>query len=73
MLEQWTADLVAIMHLRRITSKELAAEVGWNAKYLSTVINGHRNPPGAKEKLNAALRRLIAKREATMDSSRRGS
>ena len=59
---QWTAELVGLMHLNGITAKQLAAEVGWHEKYLSVVLNGHRNPAGAEEKLTAALERLVSMR-----------
>lgn len=55
---KWTADLLGEMHLAGVTAKQLAAEVGWNAKYLSVVLNGHKEPKGAEEKLRAALERL---------------
>lgn len=57
---QWTAEVIGKMHLSGITAKHLAAEVGWHDKYLSAVLNGHRNPAGAEEKLTAALERLVA-------------
>lgn len=60
---QWTGALVGEMHLRRITAKQLAAEAGWNPKYLSTVINGHVVSKGAEKKLWAALERLTAEKE----------
>ena len=60
---QWTADIIGKMHLNCITSKELAKEVGWHEKYLSAVMNGHRNPKEAEQKLTAALDKLIAKRK----------
>lgn len=63
MPEKWTGDLLGRMHLAGITAKELAAEAGLNAKYLSTVLNGHKRPKGAEAKLNAALDRLIEKKE----------
>ena len=58
MPEKWTADLLGEMHLAGVTAKQLAAEVGWNSKYLSVVLNGHKNPKGAEEKLKSALDRL---------------
>lgn len=58
---KWTADLLGEMHLARITAKQLAAEVGWNPKYLSVVLNGHKEPKGAEQKLNEALERLKSK------------
>lgn len=47
------------MHIKGVTAKQLAKMVGWNPKYLSTVLNGHYEPKGAEEKLRAALTRLI--------------
>ena len=46
---KWTADLLGRMHLAGVTAKQLAAEVGWNPKYLSVVLNGHKEPKGAEE------------------------
>lgn len=60
MAAQWTADVVGKMHLAKVTSKQLAAEVGWHEKYLSAVLNGHREPKDAKTKICAALDRCIA-------------
>ena len=62
MLEKWTGELVGAMHMAGVTKKQLAETVGWNDKYLSVVLNGHKNPKGAKEKLFEALSRLIAER-----------
>ena len=60
---QWTADIIGQLHLNGITAKELAAEVEWNPKYLSRVLNGVVNPNGAKDKLTAALDRIIQRRQ----------
>lgn len=57
---QWTADLIGKMHLNGITAKQLAAQIGWNEKYLSMVLNGHREPKKAEAKLTAALDALLA-------------
>ena len=47
------------MHLAGVTAKRLAAEAGWNEKYLSVVLNGHREPRNAEQTLRAALNRLL--------------
>lgn len=60
MPEKWTGDLVRDMHLAGVTAKQLAAEAGWHEKYLSAVMNGHRQPKNAEQTLRAALDRLIA-------------
>lgn len=52
---QWTGDVIRDMHLKKVRAKRLAAEIGWNPKYLSQVLNGHENPKGAEEKVKAAL------------------
>ncbi len=64
---KWSADLLGDMHLAGITAKQLAAEVGWNTKYLSVVLNGHKNPKGAKDKLRAAFDRLVSANSTTED------
>lgn len=40
--------------------RQLAAEAGVTPSYLSMVLNGHRSPADAEEKLTAALDRLIS-------------
>lgn len=59
---QWTADLIGEMHLAGVTAKQLAAEVGWHEKYLSAVMNGHREPKGAEKALRGAFNRIIERR-----------
>ena len=61
---QWTGGIIGQMHINEITAKQLAAEAGWNAKYLSQVLNGRVNPRNAEEKLTAALTRIIARKHA---------
>ena len=60
---QWTGRLIGEMHVACVTSKQRAAEVGWHEKYLSAVLNGHREPKNAEATLRAALIRLINKKE----------
>lgn len=55
---EWTASLIGEMHLKGVTAKRLAEEVGWHEKYLSAVLNGHREPKDAEKKLREALNRL---------------
>lgn len=60
---QWTAEIIGEMHLAGVTAKQLAAEMGWHDKYLSAVMNGHREPKGAEEKARAALARLTSEKK----------
>lgn len=55
---QWTADLIGEMHLKGITAKQLADAADWHPKYLSSVLNGHREPKNAEQTLLDALHRL---------------
>lgn len=57
---QWTAELVGEMHLKHITKKQLAEFMGITPEYISMILNGHKEPKGAEEKLRAALGRLVA-------------
>lgn len=59
---QWTADLIGEMHLKGVTCKSLATEAGWHEKYLSAVLNGHRDPKNAEQTLRAALDRIVERR-----------
>jgi hypothetical protein len=61
MPKKWTGDLVGLMHIHRITLQMLAAELGVTDRYVSMVLNGHREPAGAKERFKSALNRLIEK------------
>lgn len=56
---QWTGAIVGEMHNNSISVKMLAAEIGWNDKYLSTVLNSDNPPAKAEEKVRAAMERLI--------------
>lgn len=62
MPEAWTGKLVGEMHLAGVTAKELAAQMGKNAKYVSAVLNGHYSPKTAEAEFNAALTELIKKK-----------
>lgn len=65
MPEQWTADIIGEMHLNHIKAKELSAQLGYNPKYVSTVLNGHRNPKKAEQTFREALHELIQQKQET--------
>jgi len=64
MLAQWTGDVVGDMHTYQISFKELSSEIGWNEKYLSVVLNGHKTPKGAEQKVRDALEKIKKRKEA---------
>lgn len=63
MPDQWTADVIALMHLHKIRVLDLAKQLGFRPEYVSIVLNGHRQPLHAEEKFRNALDVLIAQRE----------
>lgn len=60
---QWTGRIVGEMHINDITNKMLAAELDWNEKYLSQVLNSPDPPKKAEEKVSAALERIIKRKQ----------
>ncbi|MCI9474229.1 MAG: hypothetical protein HFF31_09500 [Flavonifractor sp.] len=62
MPQAWTAEVVARMHLAKVTAKRLAEESGYTPEYVSMVLNGHRDTESAKATILAALDKLEAER-----------
>ena len=62
MLAQWTGDFVGRMHRYRVTITQLAQEMNVTREYLSTILNGHRDPKGIERRMNDALDSLIEKK-----------
>jgi transcriptional regulator with XRE-family HTH domain len=56
--KKWTGVLVGFMHEHGITQIQLADELDVSPKYVSMVLNGHRDPAGAEEKFTAAAKRI---------------
>jgi hypothetical protein len=59
MPQEWTAEVVAKMHLAKITTKRLAEESGYTPEYVSMVLNGHRDTEIARTTILSALDRLV--------------
>lgn len=59
MIENWTGEIVGIMHVNKIKHEQLADKIGWHVKYLSAVLNGKRHPKGAEEKIRNALLEIL--------------
>lgn len=60
---QWTGDIIGRMHISGITARELADKVNWHPKYLSAVLNGHRQPKNAEQVLREALDEMTLEKE----------
>lgn len=63
MPKEWTAELVGLMHLHRITMSELANHLGISKQYASMVFNGHRDPPEAEVRFQKAVAEIIQERK----------
>ena len=59
MPKEWTGDLVGLMHNNKITYARLAEQLGVTNRYVSMVLNGHRDPPGAEDRFRTAVRQII--------------
>lgn len=55
---QWTGEVVGQMHVAGISNKLLAAHLGYSPEYVSMVLNGKREPPGAEERFRQAVEEL---------------
>ena len=60
MLAQWIGDLVGQMHSNKISKSILAEHIGVSREYVSMVLNGHRDPAGAKVRFQTAVSEIIA-------------
>ena len=62
MLAQWEVAFFGKKRAYKVKDSEIAAELGWHPKYLSAVLNGHKTPKNAEEKLTAALDRILERK-----------
>lgn len=60
----WTAQVIAKLHMNRISKKQLAEQLGYTPEYVSMVLNGHRSPNGAETEFSKALDELIRQKQA---------
>lgn len=63
MAEQWTADIVAKLHLFGITRRELADELGVTAQYVTMVLNGKKSSAGMEERMASAINSIAERRK----------
>ena len=66
MPKDWTGELVGLMHCHRITGLQLAEKLGVTIRYVSMVLNGHRDPPGAEVRFREAVAEIIRERKDAM-------
>lgn len=61
-LEQWIAKAVGLMHIHRITQKQLAEKMGYTREYIGMILNGKKSPPNIKERIFKAIDEILAER-----------
>ena len=64
MKDKWTGDAAAIMHVYEISAVDLSNRLGWNPKYLSSVLNCKRCPKNAEKTVMTTLYAMIPEIEA---------
>ena len=62
-IDNQLAEIVGRMHVARITGQTLAKESGYNASYVSEVLNGKRGSEKTIQNILDALSRLEAKQQ----------
>lgn len=62
MPKEWTGDLVGLMHVKGISFSELADELGVTNRYISAILNSHKEPAGAESRLRTAIDRIIERK-----------
>lgn len=55
MPSEWSAEIVAQMHLKSITGRKLAELTGYTEQYISQILRGHKDTEAAREKIKEAL------------------
>ena len=63
-IDNQLAEIVGRMHVARITGQQLAKESGYNASYVSEVLNGKRGTEKTIQNILDALSRLEMQRRA---------
>jgi transcriptional regulator with XRE-family HTH domain len=62
--QKWTGNLIGRMHNADVTYDELAKEAGCTKSYISMILNGRRNPEGARERLESAFDAIVSRRKS---------
>lgn len=66
MPKEWTGNLVGLMHVHDISSLELAKELGVTDRYVSAILNSHKEPADAERRLSDAVGRIIERKRSEL-------
>lgn len=62
---QWNRDISGKLKSNRITQIEFSKKLGYTPQYVSSVLNGKRNPKNAEKLFSTVLNELIAEKTTT--------
>lgn len=65
-IEPWAGEVVAELHMKRITQSELADEVNVTPQFISMVLSGAKNSSTIEKRIREAISRIEKRREAEM-------
>lgn len=71
----WTADVVGLLHLHRISQKELATKLGVTPTYVNMILNGKKTPAGAESRFRTAIWQIVQndRKEGAVDTETNGA
>ena len=59
MMNRWIGNAVGLMHLHKITQKDIASYLGVTNEYVSMILNGKKNPKNIEERFFNAINAII--------------
>lgn len=59
---KWTGDIVALLHVHKISQKELAAELGVTHNWVSSILNEKRYSPDIEHRMRVAIESILERR-----------
>lgn len=68
MPEKWTGKLIGRMHNELITYDQIAEELGVTKSYVSMILNGKRNPPNIRMRMETAISNIVENRRKSENS-----
>lgn len=63
-LPRWTGEVIGELHVNGLEIRALAKKMGVSPEYASKILNGHKIPKNAEEKVKTALNELIAEKNS---------
>ena len=63
-MKNWIAEAVGLMHVNRITQKQLGEKLGYSREYTTRVLNGKDSPPNIEARVMTAIAEIISERGA---------